>query len=109
MRRQRRGAAFGVVGRARVACVLRRRTTKAGAAVSPQGLAGLITWGNKRSHLPEEDVAVGAEVQRVAVLLPVSIAAAQLEVHLLPLQVTLVTHHQTLSDLRAERRFQEDV
>lgn len=45
-----------------------------------------------------------AEMQRVAVLLPVRIAAAQLEVHLLPLQVTFVAHHQTLSDLRAERQ-----
>lgn len=41
-----------------------------------------------------------AEMQRVAVLLPARIAAAQLEVHLLPLQVTLVAHHQTLSDLK---------
>lgn len=65
-------------------------------------IAGLITWENKRAHLPEEDVAVRAEMQRVAVLLPVRIAAAQLEVHLLPLQETLVAHHQTLSDLRAE-------
>lgn len=28
LRRQRRGAAFGVVGRARVVCVLRRRKNK---------------------------------------------------------------------------------
>lgn len=65
-------------------------------------IGGLITGENKRAHLPEEDVAVRAEMQRVAVLLPVRIAAAQLEVHLLPLQVTFVAHHQTLSDLRAE-------
>lgn len=45
-------------------------------------------------------MAVCAEMQRVAVLLSVRITAAQLEVHLLPLQVTLVAHHQTLSDLR---------
>lgn len=106
LRRQRRGAAFGVVGRARVACVLRRRKTKAGAAINPRGFAaligGLITRENERAHLPEEDVAVRAEMQRVAVLLPARIAPAQLEVHLLPLQVTLVAHHQTLSDLRAE-------
>lgn len=36
-------------------------------------------------YLPEEDVAVCAEVQGVTVLLSVRIAAAQLKVHLLPL------------------------
>lgn len=41
-------------------------------------------------YLPEEDVAVCAEVQGVAVLLSVRIAAAQLEVHFLPLQVALL-------------------
>lgn len=45
-------------------------------------------------------MAVCAEMQRVAVLLSVRITAAQLEIHLLPLQVTLVAHHQTLPDLR---------
>lgn len=56
-------------------------------------------WENK-TNLPEKDVAVCAEVQRVAVLLPARVTAAQLEVHLLPLQVTLVAHHQPLPDLR---------
>lgn len=45
-------------------------------------------------------MAVSAEVQGVAVLLPVWVAAAQLKVHLLPLQVTFIRHHQALSDLQ---------
>ena len=44
----------------------------------------------KIRYLPEEDVAVCAEVQGVTVLLSVRVAAAQLEVHLLPLQVTFI-------------------
>lgn len=48
------------------------------------GCAGMVCV------LPEEDVAVCAEVQGVAVLLSVRIAAAQLKVHLLPLQVTFI-------------------
>lgn len=64
----------------------------------------LMKWKNKHAHLPEKDVAVCAEMQRVAVLLSVRITAAQLEVHLLPLQVTLVAHHQTLTDLRRGTR-----
>lgn len=40
--------------------------------------------------LPEKDVAMCAEVQGVTVLLSARIAAAQLEVHLLPLQVAFV-------------------
>lgn len=43
-----------------------------------------------QQYLPEEDVAVCAEVQGVTVLFSVRIAATQLEVHLLPLQVTLL-------------------
>lgn len=54
----------------------------------------------KTHYLPEKDVAVCAEVQGVTVLLSVRIAAAQLEVHLLPLQLTLIWHHQALSDLK---------
>lgn len=41
-------------------------------------------------YLPEEDVTVCAEVQGITVLLSVRIAAAQLKVHLLPLQVTFI-------------------
>ena len=48
-------------------------------------------------------MAVCAEMQRVAVLLSSRITATQLEVHLLPLQVTLVAHHQTLTDLRGRK------
>lgn len=55
-----------------------------------------------KHYLPEQDVAVSAEVQRVAVLLPARVAAAQLEVHLLPLQVTFIRHHQALSNLQGE-------
>lgn len=44
----------------------------------------------KTLYLPEENVAVCAQVQRVTVLLSVRIATAQLEVHLLPLQMTLI-------------------
>lgn len=56
-----------------------------------------------KHYLPEQDVAVCAEVQGVAVLLPVRVAAAQLEVHLLPLQVTFIRHHQALSDLHGRK------
>lgn len=45
-----------------------------------------------------------AQVQRVTVLLSVRIATAQLEVHLLPLQMTLIRHHQALSDLKKEEK-----
>lgn len=48
------------------------------------GCAGMVCV------LPEKDVTVCAEVQGVAVLLSVRIAAAQLKVHLLPLQVTFI-------------------
>lgn len=48
------------------------------------GCAGMVCV------LPEKDVAVCAEVQGVTVLLSVRIAAAQLKVHLFPLQVTFV-------------------
>lgn len=62
--------------------------------------------GERREHrkhyLPEQDVAVSAEVQGVAVLLPVWVAATQLEVHLLPLQVTFIRHDQALSDLQED-------
>lgn len=61
LRGERHGAAIRVVGCARMVCVL-----------------------------PEQDVAVSAEVQGVAVLLSVRVTAAQLEVHLLPLQVTFI-------------------
>lgn len=61
LRRKGHGATFWVVGRAGMVCVL-----------------------------PEKDVAVCAEVQGVTVLLSVRIAAAQLKVHLLPLQVTFI-------------------
>lgn len=110
LRRQRRGAAFGVVGCARMVCVLWGRKTKHARRLNSNGFArvylqrfcskSLIKWKNKHAHLPEKDVAVCAEMQRVAVLLSVRITAAQLEVHLLPLQVTLLAHHQTLTDLR---------
>lgn len=109
LRRQRGGAAFGVVGRARVVCVLRGKKNKTRATIKFRWIRrvclqsfcsnSLIKWKNKQTHLPKKDVAVCAEMQRVAVLLSVRITAAQLEVHLLPLQVTLVTHHQTLTDL----------
>lgn len=55
------GATFRVVGCARMVCVL-----------------------------PEKDVAVCAEVQSVTVLFSARIAAAQLKVHLLPLQLTFI-------------------
>lgn len=41
-------------------------------------------------YLPEKDVTVRAEVQGVTVLLSVRIAATQLKVHLLPLQMTFI-------------------
>lgn len=110
LRRQRRGAAFGVVGRARMVCVLREEKQKQGVTITFRWVRrvylqsfsskSLIKWKNKHAHLPEKNVAVCAEMQRVAVLLSVRITAAQLEVHLLPLQVTLVAHHQTPADLR---------
>lgn len=56
----------------------------------------------KKCYLPEKDVAVGAEVQCVTVLLSVRIAAAQLRVHLLPLQETFIGDHQALSDLKKQ-------
>lgn len=56
LRRERHGATFWVVCSAGMLCVL-----------------------------PEEDVAVCAEVQGVTILLSVRVAAAQLKVHLLPL------------------------
>lgn len=45
---------------------------------------------NEAEYLPEKDVAVCAEVQGVAVLLSVRIAAAQLKVNFFPLQVTFI-------------------
>lgn len=48
------------------------------------GCAGMVCV------LPEEDVTVCAEVQGVAVLLSVRIAAAKLKVHLLPFQMTFI-------------------
>lgn len=55
-----------------------------GAAFWVVGCAGVVYV------LPEKDVAVCAEVQGVAVLLSVRIAAAQLKVHFFPLQVTFI-------------------
>lgn len=91
-------------------CVLREEKQKQAVTITFQWVRrvylqsfsskSLIKWKNKHAHLPEKNVAVCAEMQRVAVLLSVRITAAQLEVHLLPLQVTLVAHHQTLTDLR---------
>lgn len=54
-------------------------------------------------YLPEKDVAVRAEVQGVAVLLSLRIAAAQLKVHFLPLQVAFVRQHQTLANLKTKQ------
>lgn len=87
-------------------CPAGKEKTKAFAAFNPDGFAAFVALSGetKRAHLPEEDVAVCAEMQRVAVLLPVRIATAQLEVHLLPLQVTLVAHQQTLPDLKVGAR-----
>lgn len=48
-------------------------------------------------------MAVCAEVQGVAVLLSARIAAAQLKVHFLPLQVAFIRHHQALSNLQKEQ------
>lgn len=59
---------------------------------------------DRERYLPEKDVAVRAEVQGVAVLLSVRIAAAQLEVHSLPLQVTFLRHHQALADLKTRNK-----
>lgn len=60
---------------------------------------------NEAEYLPEKDVAVCAEVQGVAVLLSVRIAAAQLKVHFFPLQVTFIWHHQPLPDLKYKTGF----
>lgn len=99
-------AAFWVVGRARMVSVLRNKES----AVINLNAAFSSRFQTRRkaaaAYLPEKDVAVRAEVQRVAVLLSERTAAAQLEVHLLPLQVTFVRHHQTLTDLKQEGRNQ---
>ena len=55
-------------------------------------------------YLPEEDVAVCAEVERLAVLLQTRVAADQLEVHLLPLQLALLRHDEALADLQTRRK-----
>lgn len=55
-----------------------------GAALWVVGCAGMVCV------LPEQDVAVCAEVQGVTVLFSVRVAAAQLEVHLLPLQEAFI-------------------
>lgn len=49
--------------------------------------------------LPEKYVAVCAEVQSITVLLSVWVAAAQLEVHLLPFQMAFVREDKALTNL----------
>lgn len=54
------------------------------AALCVVGCAGMVCV------LPEEDVAVCAELQGVAVLLLAGVTPAELEIHPLPLQMALV-------------------
>lgn len=105
LRGEGHGATVWVVGCAGMVCVLGKETK------THRSIFNLTfqfhshfdqkvqKWENS-SYLPEEDVAVCAEVQGVAVFFSVRIAAAQLKVHLLPLQLTFVRHHQALSDLK---------
>lgn len=50
-------------------------------------------------YLPEQDVAVCAKLQGVAVLFFVWVAPAQLKVHFFPFQVSLVGCDEALADL----------
>lgn len=108
LRGEGHGATFWVVGCAGMVCVLRQRKGRHTqqsilhfASVSSSKCSFTSRFHvhfdqaqsikvRKTHYLPEEDVAVCAEVQGVTVLLSVRVAAAQLEVHLLPLQVTFI-------------------